>query len=204
MGIFNVQGRVENIAVPDRSGQIELIVDTGSEFTWIPGDILTAVGVEVRKRDEKFVMANGEIITRHIGYAILRVDGFETVDEIVFARNGDLSLLGAHSASAQTLTHHAHAISYQFKSVSNPNDPTFTQLLGINDHGTIAGYYGRAEKFPSTRSRAPVSSPGRFSTNKARQAASARRTRKMRTRSKTQQSRRDWMPWPCAEQDRPA
>jgi len=42
-------------------------------------------------------MANGEIITRHIGYAILRVDGFETVDEIVFARNGDLSLLGAHS-----------------------------------------------------------------------------------------------------------
>ncbi len=97
MGIFNVQCRVENIAIPDRSGQIELIVDTGSEFTWIPEGILKAVGVEVRKRDEQFVMANGEIITRHIGYAILRVDGFETVDEIVFARDGDLSLLGAHS-----------------------------------------------------------------------------------------------------------
>ena len=97
MGIFNVQCRVENIAIPDRSGQIELIVDTGSEFTWIPEGILKAVGVEVRKRDEQFVMANGKIITRHIGYAILRVDGFETVDEIVFARDGDLSLLGAHS-----------------------------------------------------------------------------------------------------------
>lgn len=55
------------------------------------------------------------------------------------------SLLGAHSASAQTLTHHTRAISYQFKSVSNPNDPTFTQLLGINDHGAIAGYYGSGQ-----------------------------------------------------------
>ena len=97
MGIFNVQCSVENIAVPDRSGQIELIVDTGSEFTWIPEGVLTAVGVEVRKRDEQFVMANGKIITSHIGYAILRVNAFETVDEIVFARDGDLSLLGAHT-----------------------------------------------------------------------------------------------------------
>jgi hypothetical protein len=36
MGIFNLPCRVENIAIPDGSGQIELIVDTGSEFTWIP------------------------------------------------------------------------------------------------------------------------------------------------------------------------
>ncbi|MBO0732145.1 MAG: hypothetical protein J2P57_22985 [Acidimicrobiaceae bacterium] len=29
-----------------------------------------------------------------------------------------------------------------FQTLDNPADPTFNQLLGINDHGTIAGYFG--------------------------------------------------------------
>ena len=98
MGVFYVDCTVENMASPDKSALIEqLIVDTGSEFTRIPKDSLSEVGVDVRKRDVQFVMANGEIITRDIGYAILRVNGFETVDEIVFAQAGDLNLLGAHT-----------------------------------------------------------------------------------------------------------
>ena len=98
MGIFYVDCTVENMASPDKSALIEqLIVDTGSEFTLIPKDSLSEVGVDVRKRDVQFVMANGEIITRDIGYAILRVNGFETVDEIVFAQARDLNLLGAHT-----------------------------------------------------------------------------------------------------------
>src|SRR5713101_3878761 len=98
MGVFYVDCTVENMASPDKSALIEkLIVETGSEFTWIPKDSLSEVGVGVRKRDVQFVMANGEIITRDIGYAILRVNGFETVDEIVFAQAGDLNLRGAHT-----------------------------------------------------------------------------------------------------------
>ena len=98
MGVFRVDCVVENLASPENSALVEqLLVDTGSEFTWIPADLLSRVGVDVRKRDEQFVMANGEIITRDIGYAIIRVNGFETVDEIVFAQGGDLNLLGAHT-----------------------------------------------------------------------------------------------------------
>ena len=98
MGIFYVDCTVENMAIPEKSAHIkELIVDTGSEFTWLPKDVLTAIGVDVRKPDRKFVMANGEVISRDIGYAILRTDGFETVDEVVFAEKSDLSLLGAHT-----------------------------------------------------------------------------------------------------------
>ena len=82
----------------DKSVSIEqLIVDTGSEFTWLPENVLSEIGIKVEKRDEKFQMANGAVITRDIGYAILRVDGFETVDEIVFAQAGDLNLLGART-----------------------------------------------------------------------------------------------------------
>jgi predicted aspartyl protease len=45
----------------------------------------------------RFVMANGDVMTRDIGYAIVKVNGFETVDEIVFGREGDPSLLGSRT-----------------------------------------------------------------------------------------------------------
>ena len=32
-----------------------------------------------------------------MGYALLKVNGFETVDEVVFAKDGDLNLLGART-----------------------------------------------------------------------------------------------------------
>ena len=83
---------------PEKSVSIkDLLVDTGSEFTWLPTGVLSGLEIDVRKRDEGFVMANGEIVTRDIGYAILRVNGFETVDEIVFGQPGDLSILGART-----------------------------------------------------------------------------------------------------------
>ena len=98
MGIFYVDCTVANMAARDRSILIEqLIVDTGSEFTWLPEQVLFGIGVKVEKGDQKFVMANGEVINRDIGYAIVRVNGFETVDEIVFARDGDLNLLGSRT-----------------------------------------------------------------------------------------------------------
>ena len=98
MGVFHVDCTVENIASPSKSAQVEqLLVDAGSEFTWFPKEVLSQVGVDVRKHDLQFVMANGDIIERDVGYAIIRVNGFETVDEIVFAQPGDLSLLGAHT-----------------------------------------------------------------------------------------------------------
>lgn len=42
-------------------------------------------------------------------------------------------LLASATASAQTFT---------FSTLDNPGDPTFNQLLGINDHGVIVGYFG--------------------------------------------------------------
>ncbi|MBI3462370.1 MAG: hypothetical protein HY000_04825 [Planctomycetes bacterium] len=75
----------------------KLLVDFGSEFTWIPAETLREAGIEVAKKDESFQMANGMIITRPVGYAIVRADGFETVNEVVFAQSGDLALLGART-----------------------------------------------------------------------------------------------------------
>jgi predicted aspartyl protease len=74
-----------------------VMVDSGSEVTWIAGDLLRSAGVTVRKKDQPFVMANGQHITRDVGYAILRCGSFETIDEVVFAHPGDLQLLGART-----------------------------------------------------------------------------------------------------------
>lgn len=71
MGVFYVDYSVENMAAPDKSAQVKgLLVDTGSEYTWLPKDILANIGIEVRKPGRQFVMANGDVITRDIGYAL--------------------------------------------------------------------------------------------------------------------------------------
>ncbi|MEK7700819.1 MAG: hypothetical protein AAB418_02320 [candidate division NC10 bacterium] len=58
---------------------------------------LHALGVDVFKRDQLFVMANGQYVTRNVGTAVIECGEFKTVDEVVFAHPGDLSLLGART-----------------------------------------------------------------------------------------------------------
>jgi predicted aspartyl protease len=104
MELFNVGCKVENVADPRKSAVVpRLLVDTGSEFTWIDQKILDQIGVERRKKDVQIQMANGQIITRSVGYAVVRVDKSETVDEVVFAEKGDLLLLGSRALEGLNL-----------------------------------------------------------------------------------------------------
>ena len=99
MGCFRVDVTVLNLADRSRSVVVpQLLVDTGSEVTWAPAHLLESVGIQREKKDRRFVMANGQVITRTVGYAVLRVaPNYETVDEVVFGEAGDLALLGARS-----------------------------------------------------------------------------------------------------------
>ena len=74
-----------------------MLVYTGAEYTWVSGALLEKAGITVRKKDVPFVMANGQTVTRDVGYAIIRAQGFETIDEVVFARPGDLQLMGSRT-----------------------------------------------------------------------------------------------------------
>lgn len=98
MGAFKVDCEIQELTGNRPEVSIaNVMVDTGAEYTWLPEPVLTAAGIRVTKKDLSFVMANGTTITRDIGYAYLRSNGFETVDEVVFARPGDLRLLGART-----------------------------------------------------------------------------------------------------------
>ena len=79
------------------------MVVTGAESTWVDGTILEAIGIERRKKDLQFQLANCQVVTRSVGYAVLLVDKAETVDEVVFAEKGDLQLLGARALEGLNL-----------------------------------------------------------------------------------------------------
>jgi len=98
MGTFHIGCLVESQTDRARSARIpRVLVDTGSEHTWLPAPKLEQIGITREKKDIKFVMANGEIITRSVGFAILRVGKYFTTDEVVFAEPGDLLILGART-----------------------------------------------------------------------------------------------------------
>jgi len=78
------------------AGPIDALVDTGSELSWFPEGLLDAGGI-VRLRKRNFVTATGQHITRDIGYAIVRAEQFETIDEVVFGQPGDMTLLGVRT-----------------------------------------------------------------------------------------------------------
>lgn len=105
MGTFHTGCLVENQGDRSRLVRIrKVLVDTGSEHTWLPAAKLEQIGVQREKKDVKFVMANGETITRSIGFAILRVGKFFTTDEVVFAEPGDLRILGTHTVEGLNVT----------------------------------------------------------------------------------------------------
>jgi len=104
MGTFYVGALVENHMHRAKSSRIpKLLVDTGSEYTWLPESTLEKIGVTREKKDVSFVLANGNVVTRSVGFAIIRVDRHFTIDEVVFAEKGDLILLGARTLEGLNL-----------------------------------------------------------------------------------------------------
>ena len=49
------------------------------------------------------MMANGQKITRSVGFALIRIENYFTIDEVVFAEEGDLLLLGARTLEGMNL-----------------------------------------------------------------------------------------------------
>jgi len=103
MGILRTTIGVESHT---RRGEIrelpDTMVDTGSEYTWIPRAVVESLGIEP-ERIEQFVTADGRVIAREIGFAIVHAGGARTSDDVVFAEAGDMTLLGAHSLEGMNL-----------------------------------------------------------------------------------------------------
>jgi predicted aspartyl protease len=75
---------------------VEALVDTGSELTWLPAGLLSAAGITPRRK-KVFTTATQEKVERQVGFAIVAAEGYETIDEVVFAEPSDMTLLGVRT-----------------------------------------------------------------------------------------------------------
>ena len=95
-GIFRTTISVAALASPDRRRDLaDAMVDTGSEYNWVPRDVLLDLGV-APVRIDRFETADGRVLEREVGFALLYAGGRSATTIVVFAEDGDMVLLGAH------------------------------------------------------------------------------------------------------------
>ena len=80
-----------------KSQDFNLLVDTGSVFTWIDGSALRELGIQPKAERKKFRTIEGREISREIGEAPLELDNERATSIIVFGEKGDASVLGVYS-----------------------------------------------------------------------------------------------------------
>ena len=102
VGVFRTTIGIEHVS---QRGQIhkiaDTLVDTGSQFTWIPRAVLESLGIRPERRQG--LMADGRRVEREMGYAIVHAAGVATADDVVFAEENDLVFLGARSLDGLNL-----------------------------------------------------------------------------------------------------
>lgn len=103
MGIFRTTIEVASPSDPrERRTLSDVMVDTGSEYNWIPRPLLEELGVEPARID-RFETADGRVLEREVGFAWLFAAGRSAVGAVVFAEPKDLVLLGAHGLEGLNL-----------------------------------------------------------------------------------------------------
>jgi predicted aspartyl protease len=103
MGIFRTTIGVAHPARSDERHTIEdVMVDTGSEYNWVPRRLLEQLGVEPERVD-RFETADGRVLEREVGFARLYAAGRSAIAAVVFAEPKDLVLLGAHGLEGLNL-----------------------------------------------------------------------------------------------------
>jgi predicted aspartyl protease len=103
VGTFRVDVEIENPARPgERRTLRSVLVDTGAELSWVPGELLQSLGVE-RNNRWRFRQADGTVLERWTGIVVLSVSGKRTGDDVVFGHPGDLVLLGSRTLEGLNL-----------------------------------------------------------------------------------------------------
>ena len=93
MGAFSVPVQVGDLA-GKRFITIEAVVDTGATHSVLPGELLERLGIGERGR-RRFELGDDRIVEYPIGYALIRVNGDESIAPVVFGPEGTAPLLGA-------------------------------------------------------------------------------------------------------------
>ena len=92
MGIFNVTIAVGNVN-GESFEEIVATVDTACDYTTVPREILQRLRVSV-SGEAISEMADGRQVPSDTGWARVRLEGREVYTPVIFAEEGEASLLG--------------------------------------------------------------------------------------------------------------
>ncbi|MGB9760353.1 MAG: hypothetical protein ACPLZG_11045 [Thermoproteota archaeon] len=96
MGYTSAKVKVYNPRDESLKEDLELLVDTGSTYTWIRHERLAKIGIKSMGR-RGFRSIDNRIIERDIGEAIIECLGRRATTVVVFAEEKDNEVLGLHA-----------------------------------------------------------------------------------------------------------
>jgi len=95
MGLFRTTIAIAPLASPDRRVELaDVLVDTGSEYNWLAATLHDNLGI-APVRVDRFETADGRVLDRDVGFAMIYAGGRSTPTLVVFANDSDMVLLGA-------------------------------------------------------------------------------------------------------------
>lgn len=94
MGVFSVS--IEIVGPKGQRRQTEAIVDSGAIYSWLPEEIMDELGI-VKKFKRSFRVATGQTLERHVGEAIVILNGESLTTLFIFGDRGSEALLGAYT-----------------------------------------------------------------------------------------------------------
>jgi aspartyl protease family protein len=94
MGMFEVTVELANMAAPERSREVSLVVDTGATLSWIPRAVLEKLGVAPLSR-LPFTLPDGRTLERDVTSVMLAINGRKAPVPVAFGDPGEEAVLGA-------------------------------------------------------------------------------------------------------------
>lgn len=93
MGVTTVKLTVKNPFKPSEKVTEDFLVDTGAHYTVLPEHIVKKLDLK-KSHIQEFSLADGKIIKRPIGGALIELEGRELPVAVVLGQKGDNALLG--------------------------------------------------------------------------------------------------------------
>src|SRR5574341_419838 len=96
MGTFFAEAQLAAPERPERVEPVELLVDSGSTYTWIAASRLRALAVVPGER-RRVVTIEGQVVERDAAEVLITLEGRTLHTVCLFGEAGDLDVLGAYT-----------------------------------------------------------------------------------------------------------
>lgn len=99
MGTTTVPLKITNPQDPSKTIEEDFIVDSGATYTVLPQKLVKKLDLKP-SFEQKFTLADGKVVKRKVGNALVEFRGRETASPVVLGRKKDNPLLGALTLEA--------------------------------------------------------------------------------------------------------